>query len=122
MAAGFLFSLLVDGTPAPVSARVAAAPKAAAAPKKQAVVVKKTTHRATPAGVVTIAAVGDIVMGSSPNMPPDGGRTFFDAVATDLAGDVVLGNLEGTLSVGGGKGGKQRDRRNVLSSQHGSPR
>ena len=31
------------------------------------------------AGVVTIAAVGDIVMGSTPNMPPDGGRTFFDA-------------------------------------------
>ena len=55
-----------------------------------------------PAGVVTIAAVGDIVMGSTPNLPPDGGRSFFDGVQTDLAGDVVLGNLEGTLSVGGG--------------------
>ena len=62
----------------------------------------KTTKRATPAGVVTIAAVGDIVMGSTPNLPPDGGRSFFDDVETDLAGDVVLGNLEGTLSVGGG--------------------
>ena len=57
---------------------------------------------AVPAGVVTIAAVGDIVMGSTPNLPPDGGRSFFDGVQTDLAGDVVLGNLEGTLSVGGG--------------------
>ena len=44
-----------------------------------------------PAGVVTIAAVGDIVMGSTPNLPPDGGRSFFDDVETDLAGDVVLG-------------------------------
>ena len=41
-------------------------------------------------------------MGSTPNLPPDGGRTFFDGVETDLAGDVVLGNLEGTLSTGGG--------------------
>ena len=41
-------------------------------------------------------------MGSTPNLPPDGGRTFFDNVETDLAGDIVLGNLEGTLSVGGG--------------------
>ena len=41
-------------------------------------------------------------MGSTPNLPPDGGRSFFDGVQTDLAGDVVLGNLEGTLSAGGG--------------------
>ncbi len=41
-------------------------------------------------------------MGSTPNLPPDGGRSFFDSVETDLAGDIVLGNLEGTLSVGGG--------------------
>ena len=40
-------------------------------------------------------------MGSTPNLPPDGGRSFFDGVETDLAADVVLGNLEGTLSTGG---------------------
>jgi hypothetical protein len=97
--AGFVFSLLVDGAPKPVSARVAEAP--AAAPTKTPVVTKKTTPRDIPPGVVSIAAVGDIVMGSTPNLPPNGGRTFFDAVETDLAGDVVLGNLEGTLSVGG---------------------
>ena len=103
LAAGFLFSLLVDGTPAPVSARVvAAAPRAARVPEEEGRCREERRRRPTPAGVVTIAAVGDIVMGSSPNMPPDGGRTFFDAVETDLAGDVVLGNLEGTLSVGGG--------------------
>lgn len=96
--AGFLFSLLVDGAPAPVAEQAQAAPKIAAVKKN--VVVKKPA-RAVPAGVVTIAAVGDIVMGSTPNLPPAGGRSFFDGVETDLAGDVVLGNLEGTLSTGG---------------------
>jgi poly-gamma-glutamate capsule biosynthesis protein CapA/YwtB (metallophosphatase superfamily) len=51
--------------------------------------------------VVAIVATGDIVMGSTPNLPPDGGRSFFSDVEADLAGDVVLGNLEGTLSTGG---------------------
>ena len=99
IAAGFLFSLVIDGADTPVSAArtptVAAAPtpppKPAAAPAKPKV----------PPGVVTIAATGDIVMGSTPNLPPDGGRSFFSDVQADLAGDVVLGNLEGTLSTGG---------------------
>jgi len=98
VAVGFLFSLLVDGSPAPVAAQAEAAPKAVAVKKAVAVNKAKST---VPAGVVTIAAVGDIVMGSTPNLPPDGGRSFFDGVQTDLAGDVVLGNLEGTLSTGG---------------------
>jgi hypothetical protein len=102
LAVGFLASLLVDGAPRPVSAKAAAAPttsevaKEASTARKAAVV-----HTSTPAGIVTIAAVGDIVMGSMPNMPPDGGRTFFDGVQTDLSADVTLGNLEGTLSTGG---------------------
>ena len=99
MAAGLVFSLLVDGAPAPVAEEVRAAPAAVAVKKTT---VAKKAKSAVPAGVVTIAAVGDIVMGSTPNLPPDGGRSFFDGVKTDLAGDVVLGNLEGTLSVGGG--------------------
>ena len=98
VAAGFLFSLLVDGAPAPAAEQAQAAPKTVAV--KKAVVVRKAT-RAVPAGVVTIAAVGDIVMGSTPNLPPGGGRSFFTGVQADLAGDVVLGNLEGTLSTGG---------------------
>ena len=44
---------------------------------------------------------GDIVMGSTPNLPADHGRSFFSGVQADLAGDVVIGNLEGTLSAGG---------------------
>ena len=52
-------------------------------------------------GTFTFAAVGDIVMGSTPNLPPDGGAGFFGSVARNLAADIVLGNLEGTLSAGG---------------------
>ncbi|MGW1892262.1 CapA family protein [Streptomyces sp. NPDC002004] len=55
-----------------------------------------------PIGNVQIAAVGDIVMGSLPDdLPPDDGASFFDPVDDLLAGDVVLGNLEGTLATGG---------------------
>jgi hypothetical protein len=94
-------SALVDGGPRPAVAAAAATasppPAAEADGPKPAPVVK----RRTPSGIVTIAATGDIVMGSTPNLPTDGGRSFFAGVQADLAGDVVLGNLEGTLSVGG---------------------
>ena len=53
-------------------------------------------------GTVTIAAVGDIVMGTPVfGFPPEGGKTFFGGVEGLLGGDLVLGNLEGTLSTGG---------------------
>ncbi|MEU5535386.1 CapA family protein [Streptomyces sp. NPDC020362] len=55
-----------------------------------------------PTGNVRIAAVGDVVMGSLPDdLPPDDGASFFDSVHDLLAGGVVLGNLEGTLTTGG---------------------
>lgn len=98
LAVGFLFTLLIDGAPKPVTEQVQAAPEKQEAVKKPLVA---KAARVVPAGVVTIAATGDIVMGSTPNLPPDGGRSFFNGVKADLAGDVVLGNLEGTLSTGG---------------------
>ena len=102
-ASAFLFSLLVDGGPKPATA---AQPDVSAietqAPKPKPAAVKKHTGPKIPEGVVAIVATGDIVMGSTPNLPSDGGRSFFSDVETDLAGDVVLGNLEGTLSTGGG--------------------
>ena len=102
-ASAFAFSLLVDGGPKPATA---ARPDVSAvetpAPKPKPTAVKKPTGPKIPEGVVAIIATGDIVMGSTPNLPSDGGRSFFSDVQTDLAGDVVLGNLEGTLSTGGG--------------------
>jgi poly-gamma-glutamate capsule biosynthesis protein CapA/YwtB (metallophosphatase superfamily) len=106
-ASAFVFSLLVHGTPrgAVASTEAATAPSrtatAATKPSARAKVKKQRATSRVPPGVVAIVATGDIVMGSSPNLPPDGGRTFFSDVQTDLAGDVVIGNLEGTLSTGG---------------------
>ncbi len=48
---------------------------------------------------ITVAATGDIMMGTPQyGLPADGGAGFFAPVASLLTGDVVLGNLEGTLS------------------------
>jgi hypothetical protein len=103
VACAFVFSQLVDGGPKPATA---ARPDVSAvetpAAKQKPAAVKKPTGPKIPEGVVAIVATGDIVMGSTPNLPSDGGRSFFSDVETDLAGDVVLGNLEGTLSTGGG--------------------
>jgi poly-gamma-glutamate capsule biosynthesis protein CapA/YwtB (metallophosphatase superfamily) len=111
-ASAFLLSLLVHGAPRPAvaSSEVAQATTGPAATTTAAKAKAKAKANATaqrrsrpkvPPGVVAVVATGDIVMGSTPNLPPDGGRTFFSDVQTDLAGDVVVGNLEGTLSSGG---------------------
>jgi poly-gamma-glutamate capsule biosynthesis protein CapA/YwtB (metallophosphatase superfamily) len=46
---------------------------------------------------VTLAAVGDMAMAPA----ADGGSGFFSGVGRELTGDIVLGNLEGTLASGG---------------------
>jgi hypothetical protein len=48
-------------------------------------------------GSVTIAAVGDTAMGMTPTLPPDPG-SYLAPVEGELRGDVVFGNLEGTLT------------------------
>ena len=104
----FVFSLLVHGASRPavasteaVQAETGATAKAATQKRAEQKAKAGRAAAKTPPGVVAIVATGDIVMGSTPNLPPDGGRSFFSDVQTDLAGDLVLGNLEGTLSSGG---------------------
>ncbi len=46
---------------------------------------------------ISIAAVGDTAMGITPELPPEP-DTYFDPIAGELVGDVVFGNLEGTLT------------------------
>ncbi len=49
-----------------------------------------------------ISFAGDITPGSSYGLPPDDARSMFGSVRADLRGsDLAIGNLEGTLSVGG---------------------
>lgn len=58
---------------------------------------KSTRRQGTRASTVTIAAVGDTTMGFTPNLPPDP-ASYLDAVAGELSGDAVFGNLEGALT------------------------
>ena len=56
----------------------------------------------TPNDTICIAAVGDIMLGSSypdsSKLPPDSAKSSFKAASGYFAGaDVVFGNLEGTL-------------------------
>jgi hypothetical protein len=81
-------------------------PTAATAPSAAAPTAPATTAAppaaGPPKGTVRVAAVGDIVMGTPDyGLPPDGGASFFSSVAPLLTGNVVLGNLEGTLATGG---------------------
>ncbi len=61
---------------------------------------------------LTLTAVGDIMMGSTGQrtaLPPDDGEGLFQEVSEQLRnGDLVFGNLEGTLS-DGEEGGKCRE-------------
>src|SRR5512140_1344830 len=58
--------------------------------------------RVEPARAIRVAAVGDIMMGTTfPEsiLPPEDGATLFRSVAPLLAGhDIVFGNLEGPLT------------------------
>ncbi|HET9137731.1 CapA family protein [Actinophytocola sp.] len=81
---GLLAGCSTAGTPVPAPG----VPASSAAP----------TSAPAPAGI-TIAAVGDILMGSAPNrLPPDDGRGFFDKVAEPLRADLTMGNLETPLT------------------------
>jgi poly-gamma-glutamate capsule biosynthesis protein CapA/YwtB (metallophosphatase superfamily) len=46
---------------------------------------------------ITIVAVGDTAMGITPTLPPEP-ATYLDPIAPALRGDIVFGNLEGTLT------------------------
>ncbi len=94
----FLTSLAVQHTP---RAEAVSSPAAASRAKLGKRAVAQAAQRTAADEVISLVAVGDIVMGSGRSLPPDGGKAFFTAVAPDLAGDVVIGNLEGTLSRGG---------------------
>jgi poly-gamma-glutamate capsule biosynthesis protein CapA/YwtB (metallophosphatase superfamily) len=50
-----------------------------------------------PRSAVTLGAVGDTMLGNSPELPAEPG-TYLDPVKGQLRGDVVFGNLEGTLT------------------------
>jgi hypothetical protein len=59
----------------------------------------EVSPRAAPADSVTIAAVGDTMLGTTPDLPPNPGSYLgFVGPVLDRGAEVVFGNLEGTLT------------------------
>ena len=92
--AAFGFSLLVDGAERPAAAPV---PVETVEPTPRPPVTPQVPRRPPTPVPITVVATGDLVLGSTPAVPPAEGRGFFADVQTDLAGDIVLGNLEAAL-------------------------
>ena len=91
-------ALLVEGTEQPATERAAVQTVAQPASRPRPEQVPQQPPTPVP---ISITATGDIAFGAAPDLPPDDGRGFFSDVQADLAGDVVLGNLEGTLADSG---------------------
>ena len=56
-----------------------------------------SSSSSTEGSAITIAAVGDTMLGMTPALPPDP-MHYYDRVERQLRGDIVFGNLEGTLT------------------------
>jgi Bacterial capsule synthesis protein PGA_cap len=85
------------GASTPAAGQSAAGPSVTVSPA-----VRSTSAAAT-GGPVTISAVGDTILGNTPNLPSDPG-SYLDSVNTDLTkgAQIVFGNLEGTLTTASG--------------------
>lgn len=73
-------------------------PVAQETPRDQPSSTSGAPPSATAAGTVSITAVGDTVIGTGDKLPPNDGRDYFRDVAKELRGDLVMANLEGTLT------------------------
>jgi poly-gamma-glutamate capsule biosynthesis protein CapA/YwtB (metallophosphatase superfamily) len=76
---------------------------AAAAHSTRTVTVSASPSAGAAEPAVTIAAVGDTMLGNTPDLPPDPAR-YFGAVRRELSrgAQIVFGNLEGTLTTAAG--------------------
>jgi len=85
-----------DPAPASIAGPTTASP---AATRTASPAATPATSRATPAAAVTITAVGDMMLGNTPDLPSSPG-TYFRAVKPALThgAQIVFGNLEGTLT------------------------
>jgi len=91
---------LTAATPVPVTPTAAATLGAASAGETTTAAPKPSSSpRAAKPASVTIAAVGDTMLGDTPDLPPDPG-SYLDAVKAtlDRGAQIVFGNLEGTLT------------------------
>ena len=86
----------LPGASSPAGAAGPASPRASSTGAGQASTRPRST---TKSASVTIAAVGDTMLGNTPDLPPDP-AAYFDRVEPILGAgaQIVFGNLEGTLT------------------------
>lgn len=96
IAAGFLYAKLFGGgtvrSPGPEAGEATTTGREAASRSPKS----GTGDHASGPGI-SFAAVGDTMLGNTPELPADPG-SYLDRVKGRLKGDVVFGNLEGTLT------------------------
>jgi hypothetical protein len=97
LVAALVLAACSAGDPAPAS--IAGPTSASPAVTRTASPAATGAHRKAPAASVTITAVGDMMLGNTPNLPPDA-ATYFRSVEPALShgAQIVFGNLEGTLT------------------------
>jgi hypothetical protein len=91
---------LLDDGPQSVESNAAAAPMRTPS-RGRTCRTPPASGRRAPGGTCPFSAVGDVMMGSMPDLPPDGGADYFAGVASSIRADIGLANLEGTLSTRG---------------------
>ena len=99
-AALLVLSACSPADPPSSSVTTSATASAAGAPGARAIsTAVPGPNSATTAAPVTIAVVGDTMLGNTPDLPPDP-AAYFDAVESSLDrnAQIVFGNLEGTLT------------------------
>ncbi|BCJ53609.1 hypothetical protein Asp14428_50840 [Actinoplanes sp. NBRC 14428] len=76
-----------------------ARPTSATRPSSAATRPSSAAPQGETPGTITLSATGDIIMGGAPDrLPAGGGKGFFDQVRAGLKSDLVMGNLEQTLT------------------------
>jgi poly-gamma-glutamate capsule biosynthesis protein CapA/YwtB (metallophosphatase superfamily) len=96
--AGYAIAARTGGRHHPAAAAGSTRPPSSSSPPPASSTAPPPVHRKRrPAGTVTLSAVGDTMLGSTPTLPPDPG-SYLAGVRSQLRGQIVFGNLEGTLT------------------------
>ncbi len=89
----------------PTGCPVGAVRRLMAVPRRTDEIRRRPAAPRRPADGITLTATGDIIMGSAPSgLPPNGGKGFFDQVKGALVADLLMGNLEQTITEDTGVG------------------
>ncbi len=99
--AGVVVLRRAPSTSGSVAVAPSTTPAAAAPPAAKEKAAAPTTTAPANRQPVTLTAIGDLSLGNTPRLPPNP-ATYLQSVSTAMAAPIVFGNLEGTITNGGG--------------------